>query len=405
MQTYTPDIYGGLQMSKIDYSPIINYVKMCIKDEIPASVAHVAARFNVHGDTVRRALRQAGLLNKFITMKKPVHISVEESKQRSQVRCLRQEKNEAIKKVQELEAQLNLHLTLDKVAKEILPHKIEIRKAKGKKEATAFTLAGDWHYEEEVRPESINGLNEFNLKIAKTRTDRYFERTLKLLNMCRKESYIKKMVAVALGDFITGWIHDDLISPTTPPEALLLVFEAWLSGLKFWLDNADLDELIFVGICGNHGRITKKKHYRSVAEKNYEWLIYNFLCKWAAVEFTGKTKIKFLLPAGYFNRFSVYGRKIRAHHGDGIRYQGGIGGVHIPLRKAIAQWNKASWADLDILAHWHTRMIAKDYVVNGSLIGYNEFAQAIKADFERPNQGFFILHPEYDKTAEFSIVL
>jgi hypothetical protein len=113
----------------------------------------------------------------------------------------------------------------------------------------------------------------------------------------------------------------------------------------------------------------------------------------------------FRMPTGYFNYLDILGKSVRFHHGDGIMYRGGIGGVHIPLRKAIAQWNKARRVDLDVMGHWHTRETSKDYVINGSLIGYNEYAQGIKADFERPQQSFFIIHPRYGKTAEFPIIL
>ena len=199
---------------------------------------------------------------------------------------------------------------------------------------------------------------------------------------------------------MSGWIHEDLISETTPPEALLHTYEAMVSGIQFLLQHAGLQQILFVGACGNHGRITKYPQHKKSPEKNYEWLLYQFLMRRL-----GDGKIKFLIPQGYFTRLTVYGREIRVHHGDKIRYQGGVGGIHIPLRKAIAQWNKARHADLDILGHWHTREVSRSYVMNGSLIGYNEFAQAIKADYEKPSQSFFLIHPKYGKTAEFPIVL
>ena len=35
---------------------------------------------------------------------------------------------------------------------------------------------------------------------------------------------------------------------------------------------------------------------------------------------------------------------------------------------------------------------------NGSLIGYNAYAMSIKADYEKPSQTFFLIHPRYGKT-------
>ena len=224
--------------------------------------------------------------------------------------------------------------------------------------------------------------------------------------MCRTQSKIDTLVLALLGDFISGWIHPDLIESSllTPPEALLKVFELLVGGLKFLVDSGNFKELIIVGACGNHGRITNKPRYKQRVKKSYEYLLYEFLARYFANTPYNKV-LKFKLPKGYFNWLTVYNKDIRFHHGDSVRYQGGIGGIHIPLRKAISQWNKAKHADLDVLGHWHTREASEDYVINGSLIGYNEFAEAIKADFRKPQQSFFLIHPSYGKTGEFAIAL
>ena len=109
------------------------------------------------------------------------------------------------------------------------------------------------------------------------------------------------------------------------------------------------------------------------------------------------------IAEGYFCYLDVYNLTLRFHHGQNIRYAGGVGGIHIPLNKAIAQWDKFKRADLDVLAHWHTRQSTNKYVINSSLIGYNPFAIKIKAEFEKPCQTFFLLHPKKGKTVEAPI--
>ena len=189
----------------------------------------------------------------------------------------------------------------------------------------------------------------------------------------------------------------------TPPEAILTAFELYVSGFDFLLKEGGLDEIDVVCCCGNHSRITKKNQIKRSHKQSWEWLMYEFLIKWYAMK--GESRIKFKVPQGYFNWIGVLGMDIRFHHGNRIRYGGGVGGIHIPLRKAIAQWNKAKHADLDVLGHWHTREASRSYVLNGSVIGYNEFAESIKADFAPPEQAFFLIHPKFGKTAEFPINL
>ncbi len=312
---------------------------------------------------------------------------------------------EAVVLINELQLELAHRSSLEKLQKIMLPTKYKKEKVSSQ-EAIAFVNCSDWHTDEIVLPETINYLNEFNLIIAEQRCQKLFSSIVSILDMCRTQSKIDTLVLSLLGDFISGWIHPDLIesSSLTPPEAILKVYELLSGGIKFLADSCNLKELIVIGACGNHGRITTKPRYKQRVKKSYEWLLYEFLArKFASTKYN--KVVKFKLPKGYFNWLTVYNKDIRFHHGDSVRYKGGIGGIHIPLRKAISQWNKAKHADLDVLGHWHTREASEDYVINGSLIGYNEFAESIKADFRKPQQSFFLIHPEYGKTGEFAICL
>lgn len=321
------------------------------------------------------------------------------------VNTYRKKYMEALQRIQGLEEQLTFAEQLENIKKVIISTKFEVL-PKESGEAVAVTLAGDWHIDEVVDSSAIGEINEYNLDIARDRAKRYFEYTLRLLKMCKSESKINTLVMGALGDFITGWIHEEYLSSNsmTPPEAIVELFELLSGGIKFLLDEGDIKQLIFVGVCGNHSRITKKSQSKNSPKKSFEWPVYNYLAKWFANS-KYANRIKFKLPTGYFNYLTVLNKKIRFHHGDGIRYMGGVGGIHIPLRKAIAQWNKSNRVDLDVMGHWHTRETSRDYVLNGSLIGFNEYAERIKADFEPPQQSFFIIHPKFGKTAEFPIIL
>ena len=97
------------------------------------------------------------------------------------------------------------------------------------------------------------------------------------------------------------------------------------------------------------------------------------------------------IATGYHNYLEVDGRIVRFHHGDDLKYQGGVGGLTIPVEKAISQWNKAIPAYLDIFGHWHTSMAGRNFMSNGSLIGHNAYAIAIKAGYEPPSQTFFLM--------------
>jgi len=326
-------------------------------------------------------------------------------KSKKKVNTYRRKYITALNKIELLEEQLDHINQISNLFKVIVPNQYSVL-PKDPNEAVPIVVASDWHIDEVVDGNAIGNVNEFDLDIARERVKQFFQYTLRLHNMCKTESPINTLVFAALGDFISGWIHEELLSSNsmTPPEAIVEVFNMLSGGLKFLLDETDIQKLIFVGTVGNHSRITQRIQAKNSPKKSYEWPIYNFLAKWFAnSEYADR--IQFKLPTGYFNYLTVLNKKIRFHHGDGIRYNGGVAGIHVPLKKAIPQWNKANKVDLDVMGHWHTRETSRDYVINGSLIGYNEYAEKIKADYEPPQQSFFLIHQKFGKTAEFPIVL
>ncbi len=82
---------------------------------------------------------------------------------------------------------------------------------------------------------------------------------------------------------------------------------------------------------------------------------------------------------------------MRFHHGDAIRFAGGVGGVTIPLRKKIAQWNKRRTTHLDVLGHFHQFIDGWDFVGCGCLVGYDAYASEIGGEFQQPTQTFLVI--------------
>jgi hypothetical protein len=77
-----------------------------------------------------------------------------------------------------------------------VPHKYKISKT-SQKEAVAVGVASDWHIDEEVKSEEIGGLNEFNLDIAIKRSEIFFTRFLKLLELCRNGEQLTHTTRIA----------------------------------------------------------------------------------------------------------------------------------------------------------------------------------------------------------------
>lgn len=282
-----------------------------------------------------------------------------------------------------------------KSIREVSTFKIRPQSPDGSSEATAVVLASDWHYEEEVRSADVNGLNEFNLEIGRKRIEQFFSATSRMLEVFSRDIKIPHLVLGLLGDFISNDIHDELVevNQLTPIDATIEVQNLIASGIEYLLKNYKGDILV---VChsGNHARTTKKMRNGTGEGHSLEHFMYHALAKY----FRGNPRITFLISPSYHSYVRVYDYTIRFHHGHNIRYQGGIGGVFIPAFKAISQWNKGQSADLDCFGHFHSMRDGGNFLLNGSIVGYNAYALSIKAEYEPPKQVFFLIDRKRGKT-------
>lgn len=291
---------------------------------------------------------------------------------------------------------------------------IEPHEKGGRGESIAVAMASDWHIEEHVTPESVGGMNFYNLEESKRRAAHFFKLVLYLIQLEQKNTSISHLVLGLLGDFISGDIHEDtsrsaLLEPT---HAILRCQDYLISGIEFLLANSKL-KITAVCHTGNHGRKDKEQLIANEAGSSLEYLMYNTL----RLYFRNNARIQFVIPEGYHSYIDAFGTTLRFHHGHAIRYGGGVGGITIPVNKKIAQWNKtkdarqapfyesikgtiAEWnlarpADIDCFGHFHQFFDGGNFMANGSLIGYNPYGVYIGGSYEPPKQVLFFVHSRY----------
>ena len=286
----------------------------------------------------------------------------------------------------------------DKLAKEleaimflkenIASYNIPLRQSKKDSSATAVALISDWHIEERVKPDHISFLNEYTVAIARTRAESVFVNVLKLLEKERTTVGISELVVYLLGDYISNDIHDELMENTEllPIDAIIEAQRLLVSGLDYLLKHSKCT-LTVVCHSGNHARTTQKTRHATEAGHSLEYFMYSNLSE----HYRKDKRIHFVIPRGYHAYTDINGFVIRSHHGHALKYGGGVGGIFIPTYKSIAQWNKGKPADLDVFGHFHQRKDGGNFLCNGSVIGYNEYALSIKADYELPAQTFFLV--------------
>lgn len=340
----------------------------------------------------RLGLKKSDMADKNLPVEQQVEIDEVVKAQSKKTKVIKKKYQYLLDKIDILEKERSVVYRLSEK-----PHTISILpEVPNGSEATAFIIASDWHYEETVKPEVVSGLNKYNLNIAHQRITKFFQGGLRLYDLMRKDVKIKNIVLALLGDFITGNIHEEFLETCSlqPMDAIWEVYEEIVSGIDFLLKNSDAN-LIIPCVSGNHPRITKQIHYSTESGNSIEYFMYRSIAK----HYEGNKRVQVKVAKGYHCYLDIYGKVIRFHHGHAIRYGGGVGGITIPVNKAIAQWNKARHADLDIFGHFHQLKDNGNWICNGSIIGYNAFALRIKADYETARQSFFL----FDKSRGLTI--
>lgn len=262
----------------------------------------------------------------------------------------------------------------------------------GKHYVVPILVLSDWHVEEEVKPSVVGGKNAYNPQIAKERAERVF--TAFLRRVGELEEKVDTVAVFLLGDFITGQIHTENIENATKGKVSALRFAEELisAGINLILGKTKCRVILYCKV-GNHSRTTDEVRASTEWENSLEPLMYYSLCD----RHSASGRVECVLEESYISYARILNTTIRYHHGHAIRYSHGVGGLHIPLRKAVRAWNETKPADCDILGHFHnfTENTTFRYIVNGSLIGYTAYAERLRASYERPLQAYAVVHEKH----------
>ncbi len=265
-------------------------------------------------------------------------------------------------------------------------------------EAAAVMMASDWHVEERVDPKTVNGVNSYDLATAEARAASLFKGWAWHLNLLSKgpERYrIEQALLWLGGDFISGHIHEELVESNqlSPTKATVFAMDLLVAGIEYLLKKTTLRRIRVVCNDGNHERTTPKIRVSTRADNSFGWLMYRAL----ALRFAKEPRVEFTICEGIHGYIDVMGFTVRTTHGDEVRGGGGVGGLTVPLKKAVYRWNALRRAYVTLYAHHHRWMDIGDAVGNNCLIGFGAYGQRIGAEPEPASQGFFLLDKDRGK--------
>lgn len=257
----------------------------------------------------------------------------------------------------------------------------------------------DLHWAEIVDPKQINGVNEYNLDIANRRLRQLAEKTIRLCNIISPSFHYPGIVVALGGDLYSGNIHEELTATNevNSMPAVLDLFGALCSFVDAMLLKF---EYVFIPcVAGNHGRMTRKPWAKDRHATSFDWLTYCFLAK----RFEQNKRVTFLIPDGPDAYYKIYNHRYILNHGDSFRAGDSTIGPFGPvMRGSLKKASRNSQINMEfdtmIIGHFHTELFTRRVIMNGSLVGYNEFAFRENFAFEPPAQQLWITHPVHGLT-------
>lgn len=296
-----------------------------------------------------------------------------------------------LERVEEQDAELNAHAHAIRDRRAPKPIKAR-KKSSAVSESTLVVLASDWHVEELVEAKTVGGRNAYTPEIARARAEEFFRRVVGLGKMARSHTRCENLVLPLLGDFITGHIHDEMKETTAmaPLEAIDFAADLLRSGIEYLEDKGGFERIVIPTTFGNHGRLSPKPYYSKAAVHNLEWFMYGQLAR----HFAGRQSVEFVVSAGRYNEeVEVYGRRLRFHHGEDLKFAGGLQGFFGRLYKLHLEKNQTRPCYWTCVGHWHrAHAFRRIGMVNGSLIGDSPYGERFGS--EAPQQVFGLIEKD-----------
>ena len=322
---------------------------------------------------------------------------------------LRRERDTAIHRLAELEAQLaaaNRALTVvERAESSVLtpPRWLSPDKPKPKS-ATVVAMLSDTHFDEVVLPEEVDYLNCYNREIAVKRLEAWSRGLVKMARHYLAGLKYDGVVLILGGDIFSGDIHEELAETNedTMIGSLLFWSEQIAAAIAVLAD--EFGKVHVPAVVGNHGRTSRKPRMKLRAKTNFDWL----LAKMVERHFHTDKRITFTIPEGADAFINVYHHGQLITHGDQASGGQGIGGIYPPimrLRARKAQRYLATGQNFTTLwmGHWHQYLPSPGLIVNGSLKGLDEYAFINNFGHEVPQQAMAIITPEHGITVQAPI--
>lgn len=310
-------------------------------------------------------------------------------------RAMRTELKELQEELGKTKKLLGLYEAIDHAKLE--PPVWEIPRRSAKHKGVPCLELADVHWGAVVRPEEINGMNAYNLRIAEQRLKRTFEGTIKLSRDFFAGLEYDGVQLFLPGDMHSGEIHAELreTNAETVADGVVSLLEPLEAGINMLA--AEFGKVRIACVVGNHGRRTKKPIAKRRVRDNYDYLTYRLIER----DYRRDSRVDVSVALAPDIPVQVYATRYLLTHGDQFRGGSGIAaelsplllGVHRKLRRDTGMGQP--W-DIMVMGHFHRTLMlpSNGLIVGGSIMGYDEHAFDNNFKPEPPQSAFWVTTPE-----------
>lgn len=320
-----------------------------------------------------------------------------------EVRSLREKVTEQNTKINHLKIQLGQNREffseISNAITEIKPKEMAYRitkKSKVESPLSCVLLLCDWHTGCVIEHDAVEGFNDFNWGIQRDRVQYLGEKFSGWVDLHKNVYSIQELVILAVGDMISGDIHDELKVTNEFPVPVQIVnagtlFAELVASLAPQFPSVRVEYLV----PDNHSRLTKKVQFKQTGLNSY-----NYLVGWIAQErLRAHKNVEFNLITSIKEVVTVQRMRYLLVHGNGIKGWSGFPYYGIDRqasREAIARMKKPISTHFDkvVLGHFHAPLRHPKWTIGGSLSGTDELdhSEGREAD---PCQVAWLVHPKH----------
>lgn len=284
------------------------------------------------------------------------------------------------------------------------PAKITQKKVSKTKHEFVLLLS-DLHAGEVVSLEETGGINRYDWEIMLARLDKLRKG---LVSYQENRPYpVSKLRILALGDQLSGNIHEELETTNEVPMAEAIVQLG--ADLAEWVDSMTeiFPEVTFDGVVGNHPR-AHKKPWAKQGYDNADWTVYKIM----ETALRSNENVTFDIPKSSQHRVTIAENwPCLIFHGDGIRStMPGVpwGGVVRRVTTLAAQYQSAKKpVKCYFLGHFHQPNWVQSNAgwigMNGSVKGPDEYSMKQFGGGSQAAQSLVTFHPERGPT-DYSVI-